>query len=160
VVRETLLLVREDADRKGVEILEAYTPDLPPVLLDRDKVKQVVLNILQNALAAVSRGNRIQIRTGRQDEDLRLEIANDGEPLPGEILESLFVPFATARSGGSGLGLAVAHQIVKEHGGEIQVRTGEPWSVIFTVSFPVRENQDRRTTIGDRRRGRDRRRHR
>lgn len=158
VVRETLQLVREEADRAGVRIQEEYAQDLPQVLLDRDKIKQVLLNILRNALGAVHRGNRIQIRISREGGDLKTEIANDGDPLPGEILESLFVPFATTKAGGSGLGLAVAYQIVKEHGGEIQVCTGDPWSVVFTVSFPIRENQDRRRILIDRRKHRDRRR--
>lgn len=158
VVGDTVHLIREEADRKGVILLEEYGKNLPPVLLDRDKVRQVLLNILHNALGAVGQGNRIQLRLDRIVGDLRLEIANDGEPLPGEILDSLFVPFATARVGGTGLGLAVAHQIVKEHGGEIQVRTGDEWSVIFTVSFPIRDNLDRRRTLPDRRKGRDRRR--
>ncbi len=158
VVGDTIHLIREEADRKGVAILEEYGRNLPPVLLDRDKVRQVFLNILHNALEAVSQGNRIQIRVDRVGGDIRLEIGNDGEPLPGEIMDSLFVPFATARAGGTGLGLAVAHQIVKEHGGEIQVRTGDEWSAIFTVSFPIRDNLDRRRTLPDRRAGRDRRR--
>jgi signal transduction histidine kinase len=158
VVRETLQLVRDEADRKGVQVLEDFASDLPEVLLDRDKVKQVLLNILNNALGAVSRGNRIQVRADHSGGDVRVEIANDGEPLPGEILESLFVPFATTKAGGSGLGLAVAYQIVKEHGGEIQVRTGVPWSVIFRISFPIRQNQDRRRNLIDRRKGRERRR--
>jgi signal transduction histidine kinase len=158
VVRETLLLVREEAERQGVIILEEEEAGLPTVLLDPDRVKQVLLNILKNALGAVVRGNRIFIRTDRAGGDLRVEISNDGAPLPGEILDSLFVPFATTRAGGSGLGLAVAHQIVKEHGGEIQVRTGGAWSVTFVVSFPIRENQDRRRVPPDRRNGRDRRR--
>jgi signal transduction histidine kinase len=157
LTRETLLLIRDEAEHKGVQVLEELGKNLPLVLLDRDKVKQVLLNILNNALGAVKRGNRIQIRTQRVGGDLRIEIANDGEPLPGEMLDNLFVPFATTKAGGSGLGLAVAHQIVKEHGGEIQVRSGAPWSVIFTVSFPIRENQDRRALV-ERRRSRDRRR--
>ncbi len=158
VVKETLQLVREEADKNGIHLIEEYGRGLPLVLLDRDKVKQVCLNILRNALGAVTRGNHIRIRTERVGGDVRVEIANDGEPLPGEILDSLFVPFATTKAGGSGLGLAVAHQIVKEHGGEIQVRTGAPWSVLFVVSFPIRENQDRRAAVVERRRSRDRRR--
>jgi signal transduction histidine kinase len=159
VVQETLQLVRDEADRKGVEVKTEFGRNLPKVLLDRDKVKQVLLNILDNALGAVAKGNRIQVRADRVGGEVKVEVANDGEPLPGEILESLFVPFATTKAGGSGLGLAVAHQIVKEHGGEIHVRTGTPWSVVFTVSFPVRENQDRRRNLVERRKGRDRRRH-
>ncbi|MCC7142040.1 MAG: GAF domain-containing protein [Candidatus Eisenbacteria bacterium] len=159
LVKETLLLLHDAAHQAGVILLEEITPDLPPVLLDGDKVKQVLLNILRNALEAVSEGNRILVRTARVDGDLRIEIANDGQALPGDILDSLFVPFATAKPGGTGLGLAVARQIVQDHGGEIQVRTGaEPWSVIFTISFPIRENQDRRRSPRERRATRDRRR--
>lgn len=157
VMRETIVLLREEADRKGVRLLEEYAGNLPQVLLDPDKLEQVFLNILRNALAASGDGNRIQVRTVRHGGDVRVEIANDGDPLPGEALESLFVPFATTRPGGTGLGLAVARQIVQDHGGEIQVRTGQSWSVIFTVSFPIRENQDRRRTARERRTPRDRR---
>ncbi len=158
LAKETLVLVREEAQRKGIHIVEEFGTELPPVLLDADKVKQVLLNILNNALGAVDRGNHILLRTERSGTDLAIEIANDGEPLPGEILDSLFVPFATTKAGGSGLGLAVAYQIVKEHGGEIEVRSGAPWSVAFRISFPIRENQDRRRAISERRGGRDRRR--
>jgi len=158
VVRETLILIREEAQQRGIAISEELATDLPPLLLDRDKIKQVLLNILKNAQSAVSSGGRIHVQTERAGSDVRVEIANDGEPIPGEILESLFVPFATAKAGGTGLGLAVAHQIVREHGGEIQVRTGGPWAVSFSICFPIRENQDRRRTLVDRRVGRDRRR--
>ena len=158
LVQETLVLVREAAIQKGVALLEEAAPDLPLVLLDGDKVKQVILNILRNALDASAEGNRILIRTARVDNDVRIEIANDGEPIPGEALESLFAPFATTRAGGTGLGLAVARQIVQDHGGEIQIRTGvDRWSVVFTVSFPIRENQDRRKFGRERRTPRDRR---
>lgn len=158
VVRETLILIREEAQQRGIAISEELATDLPALLLDRDKIKQVLLNILKNAQSAVSSGGRIHVQTERAGSDVRVEIANDGEPIPGEILESLFVPFATAKAGGTGLGLAVAHQIVREHGGEIQVRTGGPWAVSFSICFPIRENQDRRRTLVDRRVGRDRRR--
>ena len=158
LAQETLLLIREETERRGIRVTEEYQAGLPRVLLDRDKVKQVIINILKNALGAVTTGHQILVRVDRVASDVRMEIANDGEPMAGEILESLFVPFATTKAGGSGLGLAVAHQIVKEHGGEIHVRTGEPWSVSFTISFPIRENQDRRKSVNERRTGRDRRR--
>ena len=68
-----------------------------------------------------------------------------------EILETLFIPFMTSRTQGTGLGLAVASQIVKEHGGSIQVRTDEEWSTVFTIILPVRHNADRRQMGADRR---------
>jgi signal transduction histidine kinase len=156
IVRETVMLVREETDRTGVQVMETYESRVPAMLLDADRVKQVVLNILKNAAASTRSGQRIRVRTRSAEGWAQVEIANDGERLSGEILEQLFVPFATGRNQGCGLGLAVADQIVKEHGGEIRVRSDEEWSVVFTVSFPIRQNQDKRRKQ-ERRRGRDRR---
>lgn len=156
VVRETMTLIREETEKIGVELLEGYESRIPPMLLDADRVKQVLLNILKNAAASTRKGQRIRVRTRASEGWAQIEIANDGERLAGEILEQLFVPFATGRNQGCGLGLAVADQIVKEHGGEIRVRSDEEWSVVFTVSLPIRQNQDKRRNP-QRRRGRDRR---
>lgn len=156
VVRETLLLIRDETERAGVQLQEAYETRVPEMLLDADRVKQVLLNILKNAVASTRSGQRIRVRTRASEGWAQVEIANDGERIAGDILEQLFVPFATGRNQGCGLGLAVADQIVKEHGGEIRVRSDEEWSVVFTVSLPIRQNQDRRRT-NQRRRGRDRR---
>jgi signal transduction histidine kinase len=143
-VHEVIELIRPECDSGGVKLLEAYESRIPPMLLDAGRVKQVLLNILKNARQSTRQGQRIRVRTRSADGWAQIEIANDGEKLPGEILEQLFVPFATAKNGGNGLGLAVADQIVKEHGGEIRVRSDPEWSVVFTVSFPLRTNQDRR----------------
>lgn len=155
-VRESIELIRPECESGGVKVLEAYESRIPPMLLDAGRVKQVLLNILKNARQSTCQGQRIRVRTRASDGWAQIEIANDGEKLPGEILEQLFIPFATAKSGGCGLGLAVADQIVKEHGGEIRVRSDPEWSVIFTVSLPVRSNQERRRRPD--RRVRDRRR--
>jgi signal transduction histidine kinase len=157
LVRESVRLLRAEAGPAGVEVVEEIQVGLPEVLLDRDQIKQVLLNIFKNALQATSQGKTIRVRTLRSGDSLQVEIANNGRPIEGRALEQLFVPFASDRPGGSGLGLAVARQIVQDHGGEIQVRTEEPWSAVFVLRFPVRENQDRRKTRGDRRSRRDRR---
>jgi len=157
LARETVQLVRDEAEGKGVRILEQYQGSIQPMLLDGDRVKQVILNILKNAIASTRQDNRILLATRTVDGWAQVEIANDGERLPGEILDSLFVPFATGRNRGCGLGLAVANQIVKEHGGEIRVRSTDEWSVLFVVSLPIRGNAERRKNP-DRRKGGNRRR--
>jgi len=156
LVRETIELLREEIESKGVRLLEAYESRIPTMLLDGDRLKQVFLNILKNAMGSTRDGHRIRVRTHTSEGWAQIEIANDGDRMPGEILEQLFVPFATARTQGCGLGLAVADQIVREHGGEIRVRSDTEWSVVFIVSLPMRSNQDRRRNP-ERRRVRDRR---
>ncbi|MBD3160721.1 MAG: GAF domain-containing protein [Candidatus Eisenbacteria bacterium] len=156
LVRDTLALVREEIERKGVRLIRRGGGAVPSLLLDPDRVKQVLLNILKNAVGATSRGQEIHVGTRASDGWMEIEIANNGERMPGEILESLFVPFASAREGGCGLGMAVADQIIKEHGGEIRVRSTREWSAVFTISLPIRTNEDRRRTPERRRRERRR----
>lgn len=157
IIHETVALVREELTGRGVFLEEIYTEQIPDMLLDRERVKRVVLNILRNSLEAVRDGDTVRLETLREGDRVLIEIANTGEQLPGEILERLFVPFDIARPSGTGLGLAMAQQIVKEHGGEISVRSEGEWGTIFTVSFPIRANQERRK-VRNRRSGKDRRR--
>lgn len=157
LLRETIMLVREEIDNKGIQFVEQGAGGIPAMLLDGDRVKQVLLNILKNAVSSTRKGQTIRLRTRVSEGWVQIEIANNGERIPGEILEQLFVPFASAREGGSGLGMAIADQIVKQHGGEIRVRTTSEWSAVFTVSLPIRTNSDRRRKA-NRRAGSDRRR--
>lgn len=156
VVRETLELVKPQLQQSGIILEEAYSPSLPKLLLDGDKVKQVVLNILKNAMETVEEGDTIHVETLLSDGRICVEVANTGERIPGEILDRLFYSFTTGKSGGTGLGLAISQQIVKEHGGEIHVRSDDAWSAVFTLAFPIPVNRERRAK--NRRSGRDRRR--
>lgn len=156
VVRETLELLKGQMQQSGVILEEAYTPSLPKLLLDADKVKQVVLNILKNSMESVEEGDTIHVETLLSEGRVCVEVANTGERMPGEILDRLFYSFTTGKSGGTGLGLAVSQQIVKEHGGEIHVRSDDAWSAVFTLAFPIPLNRERRAK--NRRSGRDRRR--
>jgi nitrogen-specific signal transduction histidine kinase len=114
--------------------------------------------MLESALEAVSVGGRIRIESRRLGTSVLLELAHDGPRAPGELLEQVFVPFASQRPGGPAVGLGVAQQIVREHGGEIRVRSDGEWGTVFSLSLPVHENQDRRRAEADRRRARGERR--
>jgi two-component system sensor histidine kinase HydH len=157
ISHEAVVLLRDELTGHGIFLEEAYGDPIPDLLLDADRIRQVVLSTLRNAMDSLRDGDTIRIETLREGDRVLLEIARTGEQLPGEILERLFAPFSTPRPSGVGLALAVAQQVVKEHGGEISVRTEDEWGAIFTISFPIRANQERRK-IRDRRSGRDRRR--
>jgi signal transduction histidine kinase len=156
LVHESIVMLREEMVGRGVFLEETYARDVPELLLDDERVRKVVLNILRNALEVVQDGDTVRIETLREGDRVLLEIANTGEQQPGLVLDELFVPFGTERSSGKGLGLAIANQIIKEHGGEISIRNEGEWGAIFTISFPVRANQERRK-LQNRRAGRERR---
>jgi signal transduction histidine kinase len=157
VVEDTLHLVLDEAQRRGVKVQKGLDPSLPQILIDADKIRQVLLNLLQNGVQSLPDGGRLSLQTSRSGQQLVVEVATDGEPIPGEMIERLFVPFATSKSSGSGLGLAVALKLVREHGGQIRVRSEGEWGAIFSVVLPLIGNEDRRQSSDRRQRVLDRR---
>ncbi len=149
----------EELVRRRVRLLKRLAPDIPSLLLDAEKMRQVLDNILSYALQAVPSGGRLRVESRLAPGVAQVEIAHDGPKAAGEVLDRLFVPFSSSRRTGAGIGLAMAYQIVREHGGEIRARSEGDWTSIVTVFLPVRENQDRRKRP-DRRAGRAERRRR
>ena len=104
-------------------------------------------------------GGRIQVESRRAGGYVLVEIAFDGQRQGGDLLEQLFVPFATGPASGAAVGLGMAQQIVREQGGEVRVRGESDWSTIFSFTLPVAGNEDRRNrrerraVRGERRRG-------
>ena len=154
VVQDAFAGAADALVRRRVRLVKKLAPDLPELLLDHERIQRVVANMLESALESVGVGGRIRIESRRSGAAVLLELAHDGPRAPGELLEQIIVPFASQRPGGPGVGLGVAQQIVREHGGEIRVRSDGEWGCVFTLSLPVLENQDRRRGGTGRRRSR------
>ena len=134
----------EPMTKKRVRLLKKLAPDVPTLLLDAEKIQQVVANMLDSALENVPGNGRVRVETRRAQGYVVVEIAGEGPPLAGDMLEQLYVPFAASRTSGESVGLALAQQVVQSHGGEIRVRSEGDWGVIFSFTLPVNENEDRR----------------
>jgi len=144
LVQEVLQSQAEDLVRRRVRLLKRLSPEVPTLLLDNEKMRQVLVNVLSYALHSVPSGGRLRVETRAAQGAVQAEIAHDGPKVAGEVLDRLFVPFSTSRRYGAGVGLAMAYQIVREHGGEIRARSEGDWSSIVTIYLPTRENDDRR----------------
>jgi signal transduction histidine kinase len=151
VVQDALQAAGERLVRRRVRLLKKLSPDLPPLLLDAERIRRVMGNILDHALESVSPGGRVRVESRRTGAYVVLEVAHDGPRDPGDLMEQLFVPFALSRQGSAGVGLAVAQQILKQHGGEMRVRSAGEWSTVFCFTLPIPDNQDRRRPGLDRR---------
>jgi len=157
IVQECLQRSAADVAKKRVRLLKKLSVEVPPLLLDEEKIGLALGNAITNALEAVSAGGCIRVETRVERGQAVVEVAHDGPPPAGELLDHLFVPFATGGRAGSGLGLSVAQRIVRDHGGEVGVRREGDWGQVLTLTLPVRENEDRRQKIdrrgarGDRR---------
>ena len=144
VVQDCLERVSSTVATKRVRLLKKLSADVPPLVLDEEKISQAIANALGNALESVSSGGCVRIETRFERGQAVIEVAHDGPPPAGELLDHLFVPFATGGRGSQGLGLAVAQRIVRDHGGEVGVRREGDWGQVLTLTLPVRDNEDRR----------------
>jgi PAS domain S-box-containing protein len=125
----------------AMEITLEFEPTQPPVLIkgDRDKLKQVFINLLENACEAVKPGECVSctIIPDIAHERVCIQVHNEGEPIPPEILPKLTKPFFTTKSTGNGLGLAIVKRIVESHGGEFTIESTAEAGTTVSVVLPI-----------------------
>jgi len=148
VVRETLMTLSDAAGEKGVEVALSLDAE-GPIFLDREQMKQVLLNVMLNALDATASGERIEVRTAQDEERSVIEIRDTGIGIPPENIERIFDPYFTTKDKGTGLGLAIAHRIVAEHGGRIEVECGEGEGTVFRIELTRRRGDAETRGRGD-----------
>src|SRR5438034_6729384 len=138
-------LLEAEARRRDVAVAFHAEPDLPHVVVDEAQVKQVLMNLLLNALQACGSHGSVEITT-RSEEDrgerwCTVTVGDSGAGIPPEHVEQIFDPFFTTKDAGSGLGLFIARQIVTEHGGYITTAPRPGGGTAFTIHFPLRPRQ-------------------
>ncbi|MBI4509196.1 MAG: PAS domain S-box protein [Deltaproteobacteria bacterium] len=134
---ETIVsLISPEAIAAGVDVRLAPGKAVAAVL-DEERVKQVILNLVRNAIEAAGSGGHVVISVRNDGDQAVLELEDDGPGLPA-MDAPIFEPFFTTKPGGTGLGLSIVHRIVSDHGGKVGVERRQGRTV-FTVSIPVRE---------------------
>ncbi|HOT93304.1 MAG TPA: HAMP domain-containing sensor histidine kinase [Anaerolineae bacterium] len=146
LVEQALTLVSLKARRKGIEINVAQDPTLPNLVIDGEKIKQVLMNLLANAIEHSYPGSTVVLRTRRLDDQVLIEVEDHGVGIAPEDIGRLFNPFEKKQSrktGGeksTGLGLAISKQVVAGHGGKIWVKSEVEQGATFYVSLPILTN--------------------
>lgn len=137
VVDEVLLLHKAELERQSIVVESAVTPG-GKALLDPKMFRQLLLNLLINAVQAMPFGGRLAIRVLRPDpEQVVLQVGDTGVGIAPENLKRLFDPFFTTKEEGTGLGLALCHSIVQAHGGNIEVESKVGVGTTFTATLQV-----------------------
>jgi signal transduction histidine kinase len=134
IVDVELALLAEDLRRAGVALVRERDPDLPRVWADPELVSQVVGSLVRNALEAMPGGGTLTVRTARAGDEVALAIADSGPGVPADLVEQVFTPFFTTKPEGTGLGLTIASQIAREHGGTLVCASGDPGAT-FTLTL-------------------------
>ncbi len=119
-------LLRPQAESQNIAIVFKRPPKpLGTVLADSGQLEQVLLNLALNGIAAMPDGGTLSFAVTRQDEAIRIDVTDTGHGIPAEVQSQIFDPYFTTRPEGTGMGLALCHKIVQQHGGSIDFRTGE-----------------------------------
>jgi signal transduction histidine kinase len=142
IVEKMMLLVDTESHKKNVQIIKNFNDFLPPVVLDREQIKQVLLNVLLNAVDATPEDGTIFVETAPIKKNgsldyVQIVIKDTGRGIPEEDLDKVFTPFFTTKHEGSGLGLAISHQIIQEHQGNIEVESTKNQGTTFRINIPV-----------------------
>ncbi len=146
LVTETLALLRTHPDcRSDIEIVERYSEGLSGVEADPNQIRQVVWNLVLNALQAMPDGGRLEVRlrlvVAANGSAVELAIGDTGCGIRSDDIPRMFLPFFTTKPGGSGLGLAIVHRIVEEHRGHVDVRSERAKGTQITVTLPIGAGQ-------------------
>jgi signal transduction histidine kinase len=145
-VQLTLQFLRPECDSADVELHVTMDPDLPKVRIDIEHLRQVLINLVQNAMQAMTSGGDIYVETRIQDRFrigggarrwVQISVRDTGPGIAPGLLANLFVPFVTTKQQGTGLGLAISHRIVSETGGRIDVRSRQGFGTTFVVLLPA-----------------------
>jgi len=138
IFEETLQLLRPHIE-KQIIVVEKEFQSLPIILMDREQMKQVFLNLLLNAIQAMPGGGHLTLR-GRNSEDgqwIHISIQDSGIGISSENINKLFDPFFSTKEGGIGLGLSITHRIIDQHHGKIEVESAPGNGTLFTIWLPI-----------------------
>ena len=136
VIDSALNIAKYYKRMKGKMIITTYGPDLPAVSMVRDRVLQVFLNLILNALDATQEGTVIELTTATCDEGIRILIRDEGSGIPAAQHDLLFQPYFTTKETGTGLGLFVCRNILQEAGGRIELVCSTTAGTTFAVTLP------------------------
>jgi signal transduction histidine kinase len=136
VIREVETLLETETQKRDIEMVEDLDSRLPKVEADPNQMKQVLLNLMKNAMEAIDGGGRITVKTGAEEAQVWFSITDTGVGMPPEVLEKIFNPFFTTKEKGTGLGLAVIHKIITDHQGTVAVESTPERGTTFLVKLP------------------------
>jgi signal transduction histidine kinase len=152
LLERTVELYAQEMEARSVTVERDYARDLPVVWGDAEALYQALVNLARNALDAMPAGGRLILRAGWSDDDhvvrpgrrspvssrrVRVEIEDTGTGIPASDADRVFNPFFTTKDSGTGLGLALTHKIVEDHGGTIDFRPAPLGGTVFRLVLPL-----------------------
>ena len=140
IIESSIKMITDSLDLKNITLEKDIKENVPPVMVDGDKIRQVILNVFRNACEAVEQNGKIRISLHQISKNsgrcIKIQISNNGIGIPKQDWENIFEPFFTTKSSGFGLGLANARKIIEQHNGTIKVKGKRDRSSCFEIILP------------------------
>ncbi len=143
VLDEVLRFQKAELENRGVVVEAETQADLPPVLADRNQLKQVFFNLITNAMEAMGPGGKLKIKSRADDDSVYLMFGDSGVGIRQEDLAQLFQPYHSTKPGGHGLGLMIVQRIMRQHGGTVGIDSKEGVGTVVTLTFPQKNRRVR-----------------
>jgi two-component system, sporulation sensor kinase E len=141
VVQKTLDLLRPELQDRALNVQSRLARQLPLALIDPLQIQQVLVNLIRNAMQAMTRGGTLTVQTGRVSDGVWIVVADTGGGIPQEQINRIFEPFYTTKKKGTGLGLMIVQRIVRAHGGRIDLESQVGRGTTFRIWLPLHERE-------------------
>ena len=137
ILDKTLSFMEPEIRSHGIRLEKTYAPFVPPLVLNADQIRQVIINLVRNAIHAMPNGGLITVEVRYARGQVMMSMTDSGCGIPEGQMEKIFDPYFTTRDGGAGLGLMIVQRIVGEHGGDVLVASNPGKGATMTVRLPV-----------------------
>ncbi len=148
VVRETTELLRPEIENRGLGVEQKLARRLPQTPIDAGQIKQVLVNLIKNAIQAMTKGGTLTLQTNEGSDGVWLSVSDTGGGIPPEQIQRIFEPFYTTKKKGTGLGMMIVQRIIREHGGRIEMESRVGQGTSFRIWLPLHEPRPRLLEAG------------
>jgi two-component system, sporulation sensor kinase E len=143
VVNKTLATLKPELENRELNLKTKVSHNLPLTPIDATQIQQVLVNLVKNAIQAMTRGGTLTVQTGEGSDAVWVSVADTGGGIPEEKLNRIFEPFYTTKKKGTGLGLMIVQRIVRAHNGHIEVDSQVGRGTTFRIWLPLHERKPR-----------------
>ena len=141
VVEKTVDLLKPELENRGLTVTNKLARRLAAAPLDATQMQQVLVNLIKNAMQAMTKGGTLKLQTGENDDGVWVSVGDTGGGIPQEQINRIFEPFYTTKKKGSGLGLMIVQRIVRAHNGRIELESHVGRGTLFRIWLPLHERK-------------------
>lgn len=141
LLQEIIEFIKPEIEQNGIDLRILLNKNIPMIFMDRRFIKQAVINLVKNSIAATPKGGYILFTTDVTDDGVQFIVADSGHGIPSEYINKIFEPYFTTKENGTGLGLTLTYKIIKEHNGDISVISDPSKGTKFIITLPVPQHE-------------------